>query len=211
MPNGTDSSEKRKLTADYISEIAEEQIPKQMANMVIDDVFILYAGFCGDVERTAHAADITPSQVIELAAQHGWNERLKSIFEMKKSGRSGDVERAVNRALNFIQAHRFRKFLEKVFNHIAMMPMEELDQLLITESPIKGGGTIRHFTTRPLADLAAALEKCHALTYLALNDSTTERRGRDETPDADVSSGQLHAKIAAAMSRPEGQALVPRQ
>lgn len=199
-----------KRTSDYIAEIADEQVPKQMQNMVIDDVFILYTGFCGDVERTAHAADTTPQHVIELAQANGWNEKLKSIFELKKSGRAGDVERAVNRALNFIQAHRFRKFLEKVFNHLALMPMSELDELLITHSPVKGGGTVKHFTTRPLADLAAALEKCHAMTYLALNDSTTERRGRDEVPDADVSSGQLHAKIAAAMGKPAGQASVPR-
>jgi hypothetical protein len=165
----------------------------------LDNVFMLYAAFCGDVDRTAHASSLTPTQVIDLAAEGKWNEKLKSILELKRSSKPGDVERAINRALNFVQAHRMRLFLERVVQRICAMPSEELDELLISYQKTEDG-SFKRLSTRAFADLSSALEKCHMLTYLALNDSTTERRARDDKPDAEVSGGELHAKIAAAMA-----------
>lgn len=165
-----------------------------------DNAFMLYATFCGDVERTAHALRLTPVQVMELAETHKWNEQLRGILELKKSGKPGDVERAVNRAVNFVQAHRLRLLLERTLGYICKLPTEEMYGLMLQRSYDKAGNVTEKLGTRPLADLAAALEKCHVLTYLALNDSTTERRARDEQPDS-ISGGELHAQIAAAMSQ----------
>jgi hypothetical protein len=193
-------SERGRKAVQVIQSIVDAA-PVKPADTDKENVFMLYATFCGDVERTAHAAGITPVEVINLAEAEGWNVKLRSIFELKKSGRSGDVERAINRALNFVQAHKLRCFLERVVQRIAAMPQEEVDDLLISYRTLKDGGIGKQFSTRPLADLAAALEKCHVLTYLSLNDSTTERRARDDAPDKDVSGGELHAQIAAAMAQ----------
>jgi hypothetical protein len=67
-------------------------------------------------------------------------------------------------------------------------------------------------STRPLADLASALEKCHALTYMALNDTATERKARPQTSDEDLGASEIHAKLAAAFAR-DGKAvtLAPSQ
>src|SRR6267142_2103311 len=139
-----------------------------------DNVFMLYATFCGDRERTAHAMNI----------------------------KAGDVERAMNRAVNYVQAHRLRSFLERVLQHIFSRPLEQIEEWMFAFQYIKGNPEpVKKFSTRPLADLAAALEKCHSLTYLALGDSATERRGRSDTQDVDVSGGEIHARIAAAMSK----------
>jgi hypothetical protein len=178
------------------------------AEMDKENAFLLYATFCADVERTAHALNIEPAQVLDLVDEGKWNDRLRGILELKKSGNPGDIERAVNRALNFVQAHRFRLLLESVLRRVCAMPISELDELLITVDYNKAGIGTKKFSTRPLADLAAALEKAHQLTYLALNDSTTERRGRDDVADSRTSGGELHAQIAKAMA--EGGSVTAR-
>jgi len=167
-----------------------------------DQAFLLYATFCCDVERTAHAVNVKPADIIQMAEQGGWNEKLRGIIELKKSGRAGDVERAVNRAINYVQAHRLREFLQRVLQHIFGQPLENIEEWMFAYQYTKGQDEpTKKFSTRPLADLAVALEKTHLLTYMALGDSASERRGRDTAPDADLSSGDLHAKIAAAMSK----------
>lgn len=166
-----------------------------------ENIFMLYAAFCGDVERTAHAANLKPTDIIDLATKHGWNEKLRGIIELKNSGKPGDVERAINRALNFVQAHQYRMFLQRIVKRICGYSQDALDDLIISEKFSKEGLPVsRQLSTRALADLASALEKCHALTYLALNDSTTERRAREDKPDENVSGSELHAQIARAMS-----------
>lgn len=179
--------------------IEKGDLPQARVELDLENVFMLYANFCGDVERTAHAAGLEASVIIDLAQQNGWNEKLRSIIELKKSGKPGDIERAINRALNLVQVHRYRMFLERVVKRICSMDAEEMDELLISHHCIEEGVTARKLSTRPLADLAAALEKCHAMTYLALGDTATERKGRDEAQDSSVSGGELHASIAKAM------------
>src|SRR6267142_484118 len=167
-----------------------------------DNVFMLYATFCGDRERTAHAMNITSEEVLAMAEQGKWDQKLRGILELMKSGKAGDVERAMNRAVNYVQAHRLRSFLERVLQHIFSRPLEQIEEWMFAFQYIKGNPEpVKKFSTRPLADLAAALEKCHSLTYLALGDSATERRGRSDTQDVDVSGGEIHARIAAAMSK----------
>ena len=108
----------------------------------------------------------------------------------------------MNRAVNYVQAHRLRSFLERVLQHIFSCPLEQIEEWMFSYQYVKDGKEpIKKFSTRPLADLAAALEKCHVLTYMALGDSATERRTRNDAPDADISGGEIHARIAAAMAK----------
>jgi len=165
-----------------------------------ENAFLLYATFCGDVERTAHALNVSPVAILRCADDEGWNKRLETIIALKKSHRPGDIERAINRALNFVQSHRMRLFIERVINKITGFTAEELDEYLFTASEAKTGEKYSKLTTRAIADLTSALEKTHALTYLALNDTAQDRGRRKEQTDDGSGVGELHVQIAKAMA-----------
>jgi len=151
-----------------------------------------------------------PPVVVVHAAQLGqWDEQLKTIIGMKKSSRPGDVERAINRAVNFVQAFRMRLFIERVIQELTGLSDEGLrDYILEGQEGKPGVPSSKRLTTRPIADLTSALEKCHALTYLALNDTAQDRSRRQEQSDnTEFEAGALHVAIAKAMASaggPEG-------
>lgn len=167
-------------------------------------VFLLFATFAGDVVRTAHAAGCRPVDVLRVADEEGWTAKLAPILELQKSQRPGDVERAINRALNFAQCHRMRLFLERVLHRVCGMKKEELEEYIMTNKTNKtdknGFGT-KVLSTRALADLATALEKTQAMTYQALGDTAQDRgRRKEQSAGDDTNAGELHVRIAAAMS-----------
>lgn len=165
-----------------------------------ENAFLLYAVFCGDVARTAHALDIDPELVRKLAHENKWDTKLKPIIDLKASTRPGDIERAVNRALNFVQAHRYRLFLQTILKKMSDLTEDELDDYIFGETVDKAG-TVKHtLTTKGMADMATALEKCHAMTYLALNDTASDRKERDEGADEGASAAEMHIRLAEAMS-----------
>lgn len=163
-----------------------------------ENAFLLYATFCGDIVRTAAALGVPAATVLRMSDEDNWAEQLKPILELKKSTKPGDIERAINRALNFVQAHRARMFLNRVLNRIIGMSDAELEEYLLTGGAGKDGLVpIKRLSTRALADLASALEKCHALTYAALNDSTAERVKRKDSDDG-IGATDMHLKLAQA-------------
>lgn len=167
-----------------------------------DNVFLLYASFCGDAQKTAFAADTTVDNVLQLAVEGRWDERLRAILELKKSQKPGDVERAMNRALNFVQAHRMRLILEAMIKRITALSPDQLREATTSYHVGKDGAVLSAtLNTRPLADLAAALEKCHALSYAALSDTAADRKGRPPEDQGEESAGQMHARIAAAFAK----------
>jgi hypothetical protein len=172
----------------------------------VDRAFQLYAQFCGDVERTGHALGVPPVAILRAADRLKWNDRLKVILELKQSGKPGELERGISRAMNFVQAHRMRVVLERLLKKFYDMPDEELFEAAFTVkvTHAKDGteSETRSVNTKPFADLAAALEKCQQMTYTALGDTVTERAARHEdsgSGDA-VSATQLHSIIASAMA-----------
>jgi hypothetical protein len=164
------------------------------------NAFMLYATFCGDVVRTAAALGVTSVTVLKMADEENWAEQLKPILELKKSQRPGDIERAINRALNFVQAHQARMFLQRVLQRMTGFTQEELEEYLLTDRSAKDGSQFKRLSTRALADLASALEKAQSLTYMALNDTAQERVRRKED-DSSGSASDLHLKIAEAMGK----------
>lgn len=175
-----------------------------------EQAFMLFATFTGDIERTAHALNVRPVEVLRMVDEERWTERLKGILELKKSGRPGDLERAINRALNFVQAHRMRLVVERAIRHFTGLSEAEFTAQLLSASgtPKEGAAQIVKTSTRALADLASALEKVQSMTYQALNDTTQERTRRKEEGSGDA-AGEMHAKIALAMSK-VGQSNTPR-
>lgn len=166
-----------------------------------EQAFLLYATFCGDVVKTAHALNVRPVDVLKMVEEESWNERLKTILELKQSAKPGDIERAVNRALNFVQAHRMRLFVERILHKLVSMGDEEVAEYMFSDHATKTGEVFKRLTTRAVADLASAMEKSHALSYQALNDTAPERAKRKEPGEDGSAAGDLHAKIAAAMAK----------
>jgi hypothetical protein len=167
----------------------------------VENAFQIFAQLTGDYEKTAHALGVKPQVVVEMAQELNWHERLKAIFELKKSTKPGDVEKAISRALNFVMAHRYRIILERIVNKLYLMTPEELIEEITAVSFDKEGNEIKRvLSTRALSDLAAAIEKIQQLTYLALVDTVTERARRQDSGDSEVSMGSIHQIISAAMN-----------
>lgn len=172
--------------------------------------FLLYAALCGSVEQTAAALNVSVVTMQRVVDEENWAERIKSIVDLKKSSRPGDVERAVNRALSFVQAHRMRLFIERLIQKLTNMSDAEINDYIFSAEVPHGRGNpkaiVAKLNTRPVADLVAALEKCHAALYMSLGDTATERVRRQEfTNDkSGDSASEIHAKIAAAMNEIAG-------
>ncbi len=174
-----------------------------------EQCFLIYTTFCGDVERTAHALGIRPIDVLRVADDEHWMDKIKPIIELKQSSRPGDFERGVNRALNFVQAHKFRLFLERIMKKIGGFNDEEINDYLFHVGQADDKSAVKKLSCRAMADLASAIEKCHAMSYLALNDTVQDRTRRKEQTDDNASAGDLHAKIALAMAE-AGATTTPR-
>lgn len=177
------------------------ELQKSLEHIDRPNAFLLYAAFTGDIERTAAALNIRACDVLLMADEERWNEKLKPILDLKKSSKPGDVERAMNRALNFVQAHRMRLIIERVVKKLSGMDDDELEEYLFSEHALGKDGNkhmYKRLTTRALADLASAIEKCHAMSYLALNDTATDRSKRKEGGE-EISAGDMHLQIARAM------------
>lgn len=167
---------------------------------------MLYTIFLGDAVKTAHALDVPVTYIVTLAKEQEWDAKVGQLAELRKSDKPGDLERAINRAVNFAQAHRTRQQLERVLKMVEGWSEGELRENLLPPAPIdKKSGRIGHsFTTRPFADLTASLEKAHMLTYLALGDTAQDRaRRKEETNDSVLAASALHRQIASAMSKLE--------
>jgi hypothetical protein len=164
-----------------------------------ENAFLLYATFCGDAVRTAAAINVPVRVVLAVAQEENWTRQLAPILELKKSNHPGDVERAVNRALNFVQAHKMRLFLQRVIARVTGMTSEELEEYLMTQDSKDGTRSVKKLSTRALADLASAMEKVQTLTYAALSDGVQERMRRKEE-DSTGSASEMHLQISKAFA-----------
>jgi len=175
-----------------------------------ENAFMLYAAFTGDLERTAHAIGVRSMDVLRMADEDRWNDKLKGILELTKSSKPGDVERGINRAINFVEAHRLRLVIERAIARLTGMSVEEFEEYLFTSATDKNGNNHKKLTTRALADLASALEKAHSLSYMALSDTAQDRAKRNEAESGGgIPAGEMHVKIAEAM-RKAGASNTPR-
>jgi hypothetical protein len=166
-------------------------------------VFMIFASLCGDVTKTAAAVGVRDIDIERMAQEGKWRDKLQAIITLKNSSDPATVERSVNRAMCFVQAHRMRLFLDRVVSRLEDMQPKEFEEYLLTDSfDIKTGQTKHAINGRPLADISSALEKCHSLLYQALSDTAQDRNRREEQEGgSNQASGDLHQKIALAMSQ----------
>lgn len=166
-----------------------------------EHVFSLYAVFGGDATRTAAALNVRVEDIEQAATAGNWDSKLGAIITLRKSAAPLDIERAINRALTFVQGHRLRAQIDRVISRLEGMNAEQLDEYVLpSEICKKTGQILQKISTRPLADLATAAEKAAAICASALADTAADRGRRDEEKSEGQSSGQIHAAIAKAMS-----------
>lgn len=170
-----------------------------------EQAFLLFAVFCGKVPETAHALNVPPDVIKTMAEENGWYAKIKTIIELEASAKAGDVERGVNRAINYVQAHRMRAFLERVLRKLHDLSPEDLDAFIFPQELNKREQKVyQSMTTRALADLASALEKCQTLTYAALNDTPAERKQAKDEGSGDATAAEMHVRLAQAMQAAGG-------
>jgi hypothetical protein len=168
----------------------------------VSQAFLAYMTFVGDVERTAHALDLEPKQIQELAEAEGWQDKIRRVSLMSKSGKPGDFERATNRALCFVQAQVLRQQVNRLLTEVQAMTNEELLSRACVRT--RDGGM--QLSAKFLLDMAACAETCHRMTYAALGDTITERcEAEGGNGQKGPSSNDLHAAIIASLSNPDAQ------
>jgi len=185
-------------------EIDTAMLPQNVAAPeTIDDeqLFQLFAIYCGDVKRTALAANLTDLDVEAKALAGGWRDKIKLLIDLRTSARPGDSERGINRAVNFVQAHRWRTHLQRVMNRLMAMDDDELFEMLCGVTVDSKGNVQRKLNTRAFADMSSAMEKCHAMSYSALNDTVGERKERGDEPEQHKTAAEMHLQITRAMEQ----------
>lgn len=164
--------------------------------------FQTYVAFNGDCQRTAVALNITLAEVQGMAAQGDWEKHAEQ-WKSLREGSSQDVSIQVNRAVNFVQAHRLRGLIDKVVSKLSDMPADELMDLLATKAKGKDGELrVTGFSVRQLTDLTKAAEAAHLMTQRALGDVTGERP--DETKGNKGSSIAILVQQAMAAADKSG-------
>jgi hypothetical protein len=156
--------------------------------------FLTYCACSGDPVKTSIAHGVTVAAIEECAEVYEWDKRLASVLSLARSDRPGDMERAVNRAINFVQAQQLRTVIDRCVEYLFGMKTEDVVE---GSTPTKGLSAGR-MQWRGMADLATALEKCHAMTYAALGDTMGERARMPMLPTG--KAGDKPSEIFASMA-----------
>lgn len=130
-------------------------------------VWMIYAAFGGDIEKTAISSK-TPAAVVK-ALEHDFNWPVK-LKRLKTGAGESEAERVANRAVSYLQAQRMREVIEK-----SLQLLEDEDALvraLVKLKFLPNGDVIGGVEVSPKAilDLAKALESVHSACYRALGD-----------------------------------------
>jgi hypothetical protein len=168
-------------------------------NVDVSQAFLAYMTFVGDADKTAVALDLEPKQVRDLAEAEGWNEKIRRVSLMSKSGKPGDFERATNRAMCFVQAQCIRQQLNRLLAEVQGMDNEEL----LARACVRTKTGDLQLSAKFFTDMANAAEACHRMSYAALGDTVSERSEAEGGNGKGGSSNDLHAAIIASLSNPE--------
>jgi hypothetical protein len=164
-----------------------------------ESLFLLYVSHLGNVAATAADAGLDPILVQKFVDKLGWEKLIKPIQDLRSRAEPGDAEKAINRAINFAQAHRLRVVLQRILEYYLSLNTQQL------HSAIASGRESRDSFLGDLAKLTTLLDKAHSLTYLALGDSPVERRDRTkEATGEQLAVLPLETKLADALAKALG-------
>lgn len=184
---------------------------EQRERLDVQQAFLIYAAFAGDIDKVAASLNVRAQAVIAMEEAGDWKVKLQTLLKLKGSKQGKEVDRVMNRANNFVLAHRMRLTLERVVRRLDEMTDEQLfDSFWCETTRQKKDGTIsteKRLNFRGLADLATALDKVQMLSYAALNDTAGERtlRGKTELAKNAEPLVDVHATIAEAMAKANRQ------
>lgn len=177
--------------------MTDAQFKAQKATTDCAQAFLVFMSLVGDVGKTAHALNKDPEFIQRLADSEGWSDKIQRVSLMSRGQRPGDWERAVNRAMIFVQAHQLRGIVDTILARLRDM---DADQLMSFCSSVDKNG-VPHFSAKPLTDLTTAIEACSRISLVALGDTVTERVERNEAKDGGgLKVSDLHAAIIAGLS-----------
>lgn len=172
-----------------------------VSNVDVAAVFLGFMALVGDVDRTALAFNLAPCVVRHLAEKHGWEDKIRNVSMLSKSGAPGSWERAQNRALSYVQGHLLRSVLQRILENLNNMSKEDVIRTVINQ---KRTGEIV-FSAGFYSDLATAMERSHSMCYVALSDGQGDRTRQDkEEASSEMTVDALHAAIATALNNPAG-------
>lgn len=170
-------------------------------NLDTSRIFLTYITFVGDVEKTAEELGLDPAIVRKIADDEDWESKIRKVSLMSKSDKPGDWERAANRALCFVQAHQIRGLIDRMLQSFKGLTPEEIADRLGT---FDKNGSI-HVSARFFADLTAAAQKAHEMSYAALGDSMGERKDRSGEENDQLNANALHAAVISALNNPSAR------
>ena len=177
----------------------EKEFSALKQSVDVSQIFLVFMATIGDVEKTALAVERDPEFIAWLAEQEGWSEKVRKVSLMSKGGKPGDWERAQNRCLNFVQAHRVRMLIDRVLLELVKLPADKLEERF---KSCDRHGKPNGVSARFFSDITAAMDKVHSLSYYALGDSVGERIKRVDDEGGDRSVGDIHAALIQALNCP---------
>lgn len=165
-------------------------------------LFMLFASFSGDIFRTAAAAGIQPEDVTRKAEAGNWLSRIRGLIELKQLDKSGEIERQMSRAINFVQVTKWRMAIDRAIRRLEKMNDTEFFDELCTRTYYESGAIkSKAFSAKILADISTAMEKVHWMSYQSVMDAPQDRAGRREkVKDDGPGDEDIHAKIAKALA-----------
>jgi hypothetical protein len=164
-------------------------VPIDKNGIDVIQVFTTWVAFMGDADKTAVALDLDPVFIKNLATIENWQAKLKAWNDIS-TGDPREVQVQINRAINFVQAHRLRTVLDKVTGKLHAMTPDQLIEALTV--PTKYGSEVK---TRALTDLVKAAETVQLMSCRALGDTVGERPG----DEGKTKGSEIMLSVAKAM------------
>jgi len=93
-----------------------------------ENCFLLFATFAGDIVRTSAASGVPAAAILKMCEEEGWHNKLAPILALKKSTKPGDLERGLNRALNYVQAHKMRLIVQRAIHRLTELTQAEFEE-----------------------------------------------------------------------------------
>jgi hypothetical protein len=160
----------------------------------VSQIFQTYITFCGDAQKTAVACDVDVLTVKELARTENWDLKAAEWSKLR-DGNPAEVQIQINRAVNYVQAHRARALLDKVIAFLSEGDASDLVNRLTINT--KHGP---EFKTRALTDLVKAMESCQLMTQRALGDNPNVK-----PEDESANGSSITLQVMKAMAEAEKQ------
>ncbi len=155
------------------------------------EIFAVLLQFNGDVTRTASTLQLEDDTVRALATKHGWLAKIQSYTGPDAAGKEG---RTINRAVNFLLAHRLRSLVDKVATNLGQ------DDDMLTQALVVTNAAGSRVDMKVLRDLADAGRIASEMTYRALGDSMDQTIA-DGKGDPKKKATATHLSVMEAMDR----------